>query len=160
MHYCVPVGLIVKLRCKPDINGREQILKVHLKKIKYNSTVLARIIARGTPGFSGAELANLVNEAALIAARLGKKEVDMHDMEEAKDKVLMGVARRSIAMSEKEKRLTAYHEGGHALVGLIVLQHHLFIRLRLYRVVMLLGWCKDFLKLMNILRIVNRWNHL
>lgn len=102
----------------PDINGREQILKVHLKKIKYNSTVLARIIARGTPGFSGAELANLVNEAALIAARLGKKEVDMHDMEEAKDKVLMGVARRSIAMSEKEKRLTAYHEGGHALVGL------------------------------------------
>ncbi|HJD53869.1 MAG TPA: ATP-dependent zinc metalloprotease FtsH [Rickettsia endosymbiont of Proechinophthirus fluctus] len=102
----------------PDINGREQILKVHLKKIKYNSTVLARIIARGTPGFSGAELANLVNEAALIAARLGKKEVDMQDMEEAKDKVLMGVARRSIAMSEKEKRLTAYHEGGHALVGL------------------------------------------
>ena len=102
----------------PDINGREQILKVHLKKIKYNSTVLARIIARGTPGFSGAELANLVNEAALIAARLGKKEVDMHDMEEAKDKVLMGVARRSIAMSEKEKRLTAYHEGGHVLVGL------------------------------------------
>ncbi|AAU03573.1 ATP-dependent zinc metalloprotease FtsH [Rickettsia typhi] len=102
----------------PDINGREQILKVHLKKIKYNSTVLARIIARGTPGFSGAELANLVNEAALIAARLGKKEVDMHDMEEAKDKVLMGVVRRSIAMSEKEKRLTAYHEGGHALVGL------------------------------------------
>ncbi|KJV81585.1 ATP-dependent metallopeptidase HflB family protein [Rickettsia hoogstraalii str. RCCE3] len=102
----------------PDINGREQILKVHLKKIKYNSTVLARIIARGTPGFSGAELANLVNEAALIAARLGKKEVDMHDMEEAKDKVLMGVARRSIAMSEKEKKLTAYHEGGHALVGL------------------------------------------
>ncbi|ABV72994.1 50S ribosomal protein L9 [Rickettsia canadensis str. McKiel] len=102
----------------PDINGREQILKVHLKKIKYNNTVLARIIARGTPGFSGAELANLVNEAALIAARLGKKEVDMHDMEEAKDKVLMGVVRRSIAMSEKEKRLTAYHEGGHALVGL------------------------------------------
>ncbi|MCC8461996.1 MAG: ATP-dependent zinc metalloprotease FtsH [Rickettsia endosymbiont of Ecitomorpha arachnoides] len=102
----------------PDINGREQILKVHLKKIKYNSAVLARIIARGTPGFSGAELANLVNEAALIAARLGKKEVDMHDMEEAKDKVLMGVARRSIAMSEKEKKLTAYHEGGHALVGL------------------------------------------
>lgn len=101
-----------------DINGREQILKVHLKKIKYNTSVLARIIARGTPGFSGAELANLVNEAALIAARLGKKEVDMHDMEEAKDKVLMGVARRSIAMSEKEKRLTAYHEGGHALVGL------------------------------------------
>ncbi|CAK6511105.1 ATP-dependent zinc metalloprotease FtsH [Rickettsia helvetica] len=102
----------------PDINGREQILKVHLKKIKYNTSVLARIIARGTPGFSGAELANLVNEAALIAARLGKKEVDMHDMEEAKDKVLMGVARRSIVMSEKEKRLTAYHEGGHALVGL------------------------------------------
>ncbi|WP_341787342.1 ATP-dependent zinc metalloprotease FtsH [Rickettsia endosymbiont of Cantharis rufa] len=102
----------------PDIDGREQILQVHLKKIKYNSKVLPRIIARGTPGFSGAELANLVNEAALLAARRGKKEVDMTDLEEAKDKVLMGVERRSMAMSDVEKKLTAYHEGGHALVGL------------------------------------------
>lgn len=102
----------------PDIDGREQILQVHLKKIKYNSKVLPRIIARGTPGFSGAELANLVNEAALLAARRGKKEVDMTDLEEAKDKVLMGVERRSMAMSDAEKKLTAYHEGGHALVGL------------------------------------------
>jgi len=104
----------------PDINGREQILKVHLKKIKYSSSVLPRIIARGTPGFSGAALANLVNEAALIAARRNKKEIDMHDLEEAKDKVLMGVERRSraLAMSDDEKKLVAYHEGGHALVGL------------------------------------------
>ncbi|XVN41817.1 MAG: ATP-dependent zinc metalloprotease FtsH [Rickettsia endosymbiont of Argas persicus] len=104
----------------PDINGREQILKVHLKKIKYNNKVIPRIIARGTPGFSGAELANLVNEAALIAARLNKKEVDMQDLDEAKDKVLMGVERRSraLAMSDDEKKLVAYHEGGHALVGL------------------------------------------
>lgn len=102
----------------PDIDGREQILQVHLKKIKYSSKVLPRIIARGTPGFSGAELANLVNEAALLAARRGKKEVDMTDLEEAKDKVLMGVERRSMAMSDAEKKLTAYHEGGHALVGL------------------------------------------
>ncbi|MGX6960776.1 MAG: ATP-dependent zinc metalloprotease FtsH [Rickettsia endosymbiont of Pentastiridius leporinus] len=102
----------------PDIDGREKIIQVHLKKIKYSSKVVPRIIARGTPGFSGAELANLVNEAALIAARLNKKEVEMHDLEEAKDKVLMGVERRSMAMSDEQKKLTAYHEGGHALVGL------------------------------------------
>lgn len=102
----------------PDIDGREQILNVHLKKVKYSSKILPRIIARGTPGFSGAELANLVNEAALLAARKGKKEVDMVDLEEAKDKVLMGVERRSMAMSDEQKKLTAYHEGGHALVGI------------------------------------------
>ncbi|HJD55504.1 MAG TPA: ATP-dependent zinc metalloprotease FtsH [Rickettsia endosymbiont of Pyrocoelia pectoralis] len=102
----------------PDIDGREKILNVHLKKIKFSSKVIPRIIARGTPGFSGAELANLVNEAALIAARLNKKEVEMHDLEEAKDKVLMGVERRSMIMSDEQKKLTAYHEGGHALVGL------------------------------------------
>ena len=102
----------------PDINGREQILKVHLRKIKYSDKVDIRIIARGTPGFSGAELQNLVNEGALIAARRGKKVVDMHDLEEAKDKVLMGPERRSMAMSDAEKKLTAYHEGGHALVGM------------------------------------------
>lgn len=102
----------------PDIVGREQILKVHMKKIKYSDKVDPKIIARGTPGFSGAELQNLVNEAALLAARAGKKIVDMHDMEEAKDKVLMGVKRKSLAMSDDEKKLTAYHEGGHALVGM------------------------------------------
>ncbi|MBF8246963.1 MAG: ATP-dependent zinc metalloprotease FtsH [Rickettsia sp.] len=102
----------------PDINGREQILKVHMKHIKYNASEIdPRIIARGTSGFSGADLQNLVNEAALIAARSGKKIVDMQDMEDAKDKVLMGVERKSLALSEEEKKLTAYHEGGHALVG-------------------------------------------
>ena len=102
----------------PDITGREQIIKVHLKKIKFSEKVDARIIARGTPGFSGAELQNLVNEAALLAARAGKKIVEMVDLESAKDKVLMGVERRSLVMSDDEKKLTAYHEGGHALVGL------------------------------------------
>lgn len=102
----------------PDIDGREQILQVHMKKIKCAANMFPRIIARGTPGFSGAELANLVNEAALLAARKGKKEVEMTDLEEAKDKVLMGVERRSMVMSDEQKKLTAYHEGGHALVGL------------------------------------------
>jgi len=102
----------------PDIDGREQILQVHLRKIKCSKKLEPRIIARGTPGFSGAELANLVNEGALLAARKGKKEVDMEDLEAAKDKVLMGVERRSMAMSDEQKKLTAYHEGGHALVGL------------------------------------------
>ncbi len=102
----------------PDIDGREQILQVHLKKIKCAKNIVPRIIARGTPGFSGAELANLVNESALIAARKGKKEVNMLELEEAKDKVLMGVERRSMIMSDEQKKLTAYHEGGHALVGL------------------------------------------
>jgi cell division protease FtsH len=102
----------------PDIDGREQILQVHLKKIKSAKNIDPRIIARGTPGFSGAELANLVNEAALIAARKGKKEVSMIELEEAKDKLLMGVERRSMVMSDELKKLTAYHESGHALVGL------------------------------------------
>ncbi|MDR0296453.1 MAG: ATP-dependent zinc metalloprotease FtsH [Rickettsia sp.] len=102
----------------PDINGRDQILQVHLKKIKCAKNVDPKVIARGTTRFSGAELANLVNESALIAARKGQKEVNMADLEEARDKVLMGVERRSMIMSDKEKWLTAYHEGGHALVGL------------------------------------------
>ena len=102
----------------PDLRGREQILNVHLKKIKYAKDVDSRVIARGTPGFSGAQLQNLVNEAALIAARKGKQLVEMHDMEYAKDKVMMGVERTSHVMTEEEKKLTAYHEGGHALVGL------------------------------------------
>lgn len=102
----------------PDINGREQILKVHMKKIKHAKSVDIRVIARGTPGFSGAELANLTNEAALIASRRNKKSVELIDLEDAKDKILMGVERRSMLMTEEQKKLTAYHEGGHALVGL------------------------------------------
>ena len=102
----------------PDINGREKILKVHLEKIKYSPSVDARIIARGTPGFSGADLANLVNESALLAARKNKKVVEMVDLEEAKDKVMMGPERRSMVMGDEEKRITAYHEAGHALVSL------------------------------------------
>jgi cell division protease FtsH len=104
----------------PDILGREQILKVHMRKVQLSPDVDARVIARGTPGFSGADLANLVNEAALIAARAGKRLVGMIDFEAAKDKVLMGAERRSMVMTEQEKQLTAYHEAGHALVGLLV----------------------------------------
>ncbi len=101
----------------PDILGREKILKVHLRKVPLAPDVKPRVIARGTPGFSGADLANLVNEAALLAARKGRRAVTMQEMEEAKDKVMMGSERRSLVMTEEEKRLTAYHEGGHALVG-------------------------------------------
>ncbi|MFO1119275.1 MAG: ATP-dependent zinc metalloprotease FtsH [Rhodospirillales bacterium] len=107
----------------PDILGREQILKVHMRKVQVGADADPRVIARGTPGFSGADLANLVNEAALLAARAGKRLVTMADFEAAKDKVLMGVERRSMVMSEDEKRLTAYHEAGHALVGLAVPRH-------------------------------------
>jgi len=109
----------------PDIRGREQILKVHLRKISYGKDVKPGIIiiARGTPGFSGADLANLINEAALFAARANKATVDMRDLEKAKDKVMMGTERRSMVMSEKEKRLTAYHEAGHAIVGRLVAEH-------------------------------------
>ena len=102
----------------PDIIGREAILKVHIKKINTGPDVKLRTIARGTPGFSGADLANLVNEAALLAARKNKRVVTMSDVEEAKDKVMMGAERRSMVMSEDEKKLTAYHEGGHAIVAL------------------------------------------
>ncbi|PHS77248.1 MAG: cell division protein FtsH [Rhodospirillaceae bacterium] len=102
----------------PDILGREKILKVHMKKVPLAPDVIARTIARGTPGFSGADLANLVNEAALLAARTGKRVVTMSDFESAKDKVMMGAERRSMVMTEEEKKLTAYHEAGHALVGL------------------------------------------
>jgi len=102
----------------PDIVGREKILRVHMKKVPLDKDVDPRIIARGTPGFSGADLANLVNEAALLAARKGKRVVSMAEFEEAKDKVMMGAERRSMVMTEEEKRLTAYHEAGHALVAL------------------------------------------
>ena len=102
----------------PDILGRERILRVHMSKVPLAPDVNARIIARGTPGFSGADLANLVNEAALLAARKGKRVVWMTEFEEAKDKVMMGSERRSMVMTEDEKRLTAYHEAGHAVVAL------------------------------------------
>ncbi|MBK1700355.1 ATP-dependent metalloprotease [Thiococcus pfennigii] len=107
----------------PDVRGREQILKVHMRKIPAAEDVQASVIARGTPGFSGADLANLVNEAALYAARANKRLVDMDDMEQAKDKIMMGAERRSMVMTEDEKRLTAYHESGHAIVGRLVPQH-------------------------------------
>ncbi len=102
----------------PDIIGREAILKVHMKKISAAPDVNIRTIARGTPGFSGADLANIVNESALLAARKNKKIVTMVDFEEAKDKVMMGAERRSLVMSQEEKELTAYHEGGHAIVAI------------------------------------------
>src|SRR5271154_6227907 len=107
----------------PDVVGREKILKVHMRKVPLASDVDPRIIARGTPGFSGADLANLVNEAALMAARKGKRSVGMTEFEHAKDKVLMGAERRSMVMTEDEKKLTAYHEGGHALCMLYVPGH-------------------------------------
>jgi cell division protease FtsH len=102
----------------PDILGREKILKVHMRKVPLAPDVDARVLARGTPGFSGADLANLINEAALLAARKSKRVVTMQDFEDAKDKVMMGAERRSMVMTEDEKKLTAYHEAGHALVGL------------------------------------------
>ena len=107
----------------PDIRGREQILKVHMRKVALGDNVKANIIARGTPGFSGADLSNLVNEAALFAARANKKCVDMEEFERSKDKIMMGAERRSLVMSEEEKRLTAYHEAGHAIVGRLVPSH-------------------------------------
>lgn len=107
----------------PDIRGREQILKVHLQKVPVAANVEVLPIARGTPGFSGADLANLVNEAALFAARVNKRTVSMIELDKAKDKILMGAERRSMVMDENEKKLTAYHEAGHALVGLIVPEH-------------------------------------
>lgn len=107
----------------PDIRGREQILNVHLRKIPLNKDVKVSLIARGTPGFSGADLANLANEAVLIAARNNKQSVSMLELEKAKDKVLMGAERRSMVMSEQEKKLTAYHEAGHTIVGRVVPDH-------------------------------------
>tara|TARA_B100001142_G_scaffold120711_1_gene122668 strand:+ start:16534 stop:18447 length:1914 start_codon:yes stop_codon:yes gene_type:complete len=107
----------------PDIKGREKILKVHSKKVPLGPDVDLRIIARGSPGFSGADLANLVNESALLAARIGRRFVTMGDFESARDKVMMGSERRSMVMTEDEKKLTAYHEAGHAVVGLNVPEH-------------------------------------
>ena len=107
----------------PDIRGREQILKVHMRKVPAADDVRPSVIARGTPGFSGADLANLVNEAALFAARANKRLVDMDDFERAKDKIMMGAERKSMVMSDAEKKLTAYHESGHAIVGRLVPEH-------------------------------------
>ena len=107
----------------PDIQGREAILKVHMRKVPLSEDVNPRVIARGTPGFSGADLANLVNEAALFAARENARQVNMDHLDRAKDKIMMGTERRSMVMSEKEKKLTAYHEAGHAIVGRLVPEH-------------------------------------
>ena len=107
----------------PDIKGRERILEVHMRKVPIDNNVRAALLARGTPGFSGADLANLVNEAALFAARANKRLVTMSEFEKAKDKIMMGAERRSMVMSEQEKKLTAYHEAGHAIVGLKVPEH-------------------------------------
>ncbi len=107
----------------PDVKGREQILKVHMRKVPLADDVDAMVVARGTPGFSGADLANLVNEAALFAARENSKDVRMDHFDRARDKILMGAERRSMAMSEDEKTLTAYHEAGHAIVGRLVPEH-------------------------------------
>jgi cell division protease FtsH len=107
----------------PDVRGREQILKVHMRKVPLGDDVRPAIIARGTPGFSGADLANLVNEAALFAARANRRTVTMEEFEKAKDKIMMGAERRSMVMSDDEKKLTAYHEAGHAIVGLSVPDH-------------------------------------
>ena len=107
----------------PDIRGREQILKVHMRKVPIADDVIPSIIARGTPGFSGADLANLVNEAALFSARASNSKVGMNEFELAKDKIMMGAERKSMVMSEEEKELTAYHESGHAIVGRLVPEH-------------------------------------
>jgi len=107
----------------PDVRGREQILKVHMRRVPLADDVVASVIARSTPGFSGADLANIVNEAALFAARANKRSVGMAEFERAKDKVIMGAERRSMVMTESEKKLTAYHEAGHAIVGLLVPEH-------------------------------------
>ncbi|HEX9207005.1 MAG TPA: AAA family ATPase, partial [Steroidobacteraceae bacterium] len=107
----------------PDVRGREQILKVHMRKLPLGEDVKPSIIARGTPGFSGADLANLVNEAALFAARANKRTVTMDEFERAKDKIMMGAERKSMVMDDNEKKLTAYHEAGHAIVGLNVPDH-------------------------------------
>ena len=107
----------------PDIRGREQILKVHARKVPLDESIELSILARGTPGFSGADLANLVNEAALFSARANRRVVGMEEFEKARDKIMMGAERRSMVMSEKEKTNTAYHEAGHAIIGRLVPEH-------------------------------------
>ena len=118
----------------PDIRGREQILQVHMRKVPVHDDVDAAVIARGTPGFSGADLANLVNEAALFAARSESRLVTMKEFELAKDKIMMGAERKSMVMSEKEKLNTAYHEAGHAIVGRLVPEHDPVKKVSIFRV--------------------------
>ena len=108
----------------PDIKGREHILNVHLKKVPIDKSVDSSVIARGTPGFSGADLANLVNEAALLAARNNLKKVTHEHLDFAKDKIMMGSERKSMILNEEQKKLTAYHEAGHAIVGLNLPEHN------------------------------------
>jgi cell division protease FtsH len=105
---------------RPDVKGRKMILDVHARKVPLDSAVDLEVLAKGTPGFSGADLANLINEAALLAARSNKSQVGMEDLEMAKDKVMMGAERRSMVITEKEKKITAYHEAGHALVAMFI----------------------------------------
>ena len=107
----------------PDIRGREAILKVHMRKVPLDSDVDPLVLARGTPGFSGADLANLINEAALFAARYGDKKIDQNHLDLAKDKIMMGAERKSMILSEEQKRITAYHEAGHAIVGRLCPTH-------------------------------------
>ncbi len=107
----------------PDVRGREQILKVHMRRVPLAPDIDAAIISRGTPGFSGADLANLVNEAALFAARGNNRVVSMVEFEKAKDKIMMGAERRSLVMTEAQKESTAYHEAGHAIIGRLVPEH-------------------------------------
>src|SRR5206468_11328178 len=108
----------------PDVRGREALLKVHAKNVKLDPTVDLAVIARGTPGYSGAELANLLNEAALLAARTNKKAIGMPELEEARDKVRWGRERRSLAMTDEDKKFTAWHEAGHALVNVMLKYTH------------------------------------
>jgi cell division protease FtsH len=107
----------------PDLRGREQILKIHMKKVPLSKDVDALVLARGTPGFSGADLANLINEAALFAARYGDKKVDQNHMDLAKDKIMMGPERKSMIMTDDQKKIIAYHEAGHAIVGRLMPEH-------------------------------------
>ena len=118
---------------RPDVRGREEVLRVHAKKVPLSDDVDLRVLARGTPGFSGADLANMVNEAALNAARANRKSVMMTDFEQAKDKVLMGAERKSMLLTDEEKRVTAYHEAGHALSRRCALMPILCTRSRSFR---------------------------
>ena len=117
----------------PDLRGREQVLKVHMRKVPLAEDVIAMDIARGTPGFSGADLANVVNESALFAARQDQRLVSMRHFEQAKDKIMMGAERKTMVMSEKERTNTAYHEAGHCIVGHLMPEHDPTTKCRLFR---------------------------
>ena len=125
----------------PDFIGREKILKVHARKVPLSPDVDLKVVARGTPGFSGADLINLVNEAALLAARRNKRIVTKAEFEDARDKIMMGAERRTLMMTDEEKRLTAYHEGGHALVSINMKGSLRSTRRRLFRAAERSAWC-------------------